>query len=270
MALRAFVALLAVAQVHSARVKPQVKAMAPSREELTPGTAVTDRRGRLAGTVDSVEEVTMVTVKSCKFGRCKQIKLPLDSVRLAEPQKDDKPKPKPQRPPQRPGSNEDEDSGSTGGDPMSIRQKIVCDVCLKKVTSCGRYVPTLSMLSPVFGAPESPNGRYYNCPASERAKWSTDLPVKVWDEGYSVGYEGREGYRLESAKNMTAEGDRSLCKGERRASPVDGTLTLAKRICKQGLQWRSFDTCTELVREKAAVGDRKPVCTSANVYIYDK
>lgn len=293
MALRAFIALalLAAADVHSARVKPQVQAKAgpPSIEDLTPGTAVTftDRRERLAGTVDSIDTVTMVTIKTRKFGRDKMVKKPLESVRLSESEKDDKPKA--EKPASRPSSpdrsqpeeddSDDEDSNEDGGcgKPMSTIQKITCDVCLRKLTSCGGYKPTTSMLSPVFGKPESPNNRYYNCPASERAAWSTEKDIKVWEDGFSV-----DGELIQSTKNMTAEGDRSLCKTERRASPVDGKLKHARRICKRGLRskysgkgsFSHLSYCTNLVRNKASVfsrdKDHLPVCTKTCLYTYPK
>merc|ERR1740121_3478392 len=99
------------------------------------------------------------------------------------------------------------------------------------------------MLNPVRPPPESPNGRYYNCPPSEREAWSKDDRFKVVEDG-----------------KVRGEGDRSLCPEERRASVSNGKLSFARRICKQGLSWSSYDTCSDLVNDKAGVFGREVVC----------
>eukprot|EP00929_Paragymnodinium_shiwhaense_P052027 TRINITY_DN26096_c0_g1_i1.p1 TRINITY_DN26096_c0_g1~~TRINITY_DN26096_c0_g1_i1.p1 ORF type:complete len:256 (+),score=44.99 TRINITY_DN26096_c0_g1_i1:93-860(+) len=143
------------------------------------------------------------------------------------------------------GTNTSDDSAY---EKMNIRQKIVCDVCLRKIQDCKTYKPRTVIFNDVRPAPESPNGRYWNCPPSERELWTTDKSFKVFEDG--------------SVKGL---GDRSLCPEERRASRLNGKLSSTRRICGLSVkaQERNYGAdCTQIVAAAAATSQGRSVtCT---------
>merc|ERR1740123_1333138 len=177
---------------------------APGLGAVSPGMTVTytSRSGKsYTGTVKSAEMVPMVTISTPKGDRM----VPLSRIKIES------------------GSEEEsEDSG--GGEamldhrhPLNIRQRIICDVCLRKLGSCSSYEPRKSMLSPVRGEPESPNRRYYTCPPSERELWTE---------------KGR--FKVVESSSIPSLGDRTKCPEERRAPKIYGKLPQARRICNIG------------------------------------
>merc|ERR1719245_991314 len=108
------------------------------------------------------------------------------------------------------------------------------------------------MLSPVRPEPESPNNRYFTCPPSEREQWTRDDRFKV----------------VESS-SVPSLGDRKKCPSERRAPRVLGKLSFARRICKLGLQYASYDSCSDLVNSKARNSQgRLASCTKSEAYVF--
>jgi len=217
-------------------------------DDMKPGTPVMWRSRRSGktyrGVVQSAKVTPMVTLKykTKKAGEIYTDTVPLEEVALADDDKDGNVD-------ERPSS----DSGYAGAE-MNLRQRFVCDVCLKKLRSCSDYKPSAGILNPVRPPPESLNGRNYTCPPSERELWSSDERLKVVEDG-TPG----EGEPSERAK----------CPSERRASPFDGKLFMARRICDVGLKWPSYGTCSDLVNKEAPVFGRRAECTASVLRMYN-
>lgn len=194
--------------------------------------------------VQDFQMVPQVTLKFAKSGREKMV--PLDEmVKIVS----DEPEPEREKPePER--EKPEREKPERDGPELNLRQKIVCDACLKKVKTCEDYVPAPGLLNPVRPEPDSPNGRYWQCSPSERELWSSDNAFKVLEDGTS------------------ALGDRTKCPGggivsERRAAKKVGKLSLARRICKLAL--RNKKHCSDLVNEKAGVFGRPLVVCDQSV-----
>merc|ERR1719436_2289058 len=96
---------------------------------------------------------------------------------------------------------------------MSIRQRIFCEVCLKKMKSdkVAGYVPAAAMLDPQMPEPEQNLGRLKECKPDERNLWSRGDRFKVSD-----------------LVAQLPDG----CPKPRRLPLIDGKLSMARRICK--------------------------------------
>lgn len=219
-------------------------AMGPSLSEMKPGTQVAWTSSFSGKSYDALvkEAKLMPMVKvDYKSGSGTKTKwVPLEEIDL----KDD----------ERKGNTSGEHEGPASGgavDNLNLRQKIVCDVCLSKLSSCVGYRPSPGMLNPVRPPPESPNGRYFTCPPSERELWSTDDRFKVLEDG------------------TPGEGDRSKCPSERRTAPVNGKLGFARRICKLATKRTSSSDCSSLVNDVAGVFGRSVTCSRDLLFMYN-
>jgi len=140
------------------------------------------------------------------------------------------------------------------GEPlMQLRQRIACDICLGKLKDCQGYIPSKKMLSPVRPPPETPNGRYFVCHASERELYTRDDDFKVTMD-----------------ETIPSEGDWSVCPKERNANKETGKLPQARRMCTTvGLSWQSFSSCGDFVNDKAGVFGRAVTCSAEGIYRFD-
>mmetsp|Transcript_20764 Transcript_20764/g.37806 ORF Transcript_20764/g.37806 Transcript_20764/m.37806 type:complete len:312 (+) Transcript_20764:70-1005(+) len=142
-------------------------------------------------------------------------------------------------------------SSTSGGSPptptMSIRQRVVCDVCLRRVRSCSDYTISPEALSPYRPAPERNLGRLVECKPSEREYWTRTDRFKVMGDDVP-----------------------EQCPSERRRPLINGKGDFArKRICKYGLAYSSYSDCTALVEDKVPnTQGRKVECTKESLYIF--
>eukprot|EP00403_Amphidinium_massartii_P040252 CAMPEP_0178444738 /NCGR_PEP_ID=MMETSP0689_2-20121128/39715_1 /TAXON_ID=160604 /ORGANISM="Amphidinium massartii, Strain CS-259" /LENGTH=332 /DNA_ID=CAMNT_0020069085 /DNA_START=57 /DNA_END=1056 /DNA_ORIENTATION=- len=185
-------------------------------------------------TVESfaMEPMVTVTVPS----RRKTVKVPLSRISTAAS-----------------GSHGDTSpSSSSGGDKaeptMNIRQRVVCDVCLRRLHSCSGYTISPEALSPYRPAPERNLGRLVECKPSEREYWTRTDRFKV------------------SGDDVPEQ-----CPSERRRPLINGKGDFARnRICKYGLEYGKYHgDCTALVEDKVPnTQGRKVECTKESLYIF--
>lgn len=215
----------------------------PDLEDMKPGTPVvwtSSSSGKsYNGVVKSAKVMPMVEVAYQSSRGTKTRWMPLEDLDVQDSDEEEQ-------------DNED-DLPSSGGrySNLNLRQKVACDVCLRKLSSCSGYVPSPGMLDPVRPPPESPNGRYYQCPPSERELWSTDDRFKVLEDG------------------TPGKGDRSKCPSARRTAVVNGKLKHAQRTCKLAVKKSGMD-CSDLVNDVAKVFGRTATCSSSVLSLYPK
>jgi len=97
--------------------------------------------------------------------------------------------------------------------PLTAREAIFCDVCMRKPRNCESYSPDSRLFDEVRPAPEMNMGRLVECKPSEAEFWTTDGEFKIGD-----GYHADE--------------TRIGCPIPRRWPKYTGRLSKAQQICK--------------------------------------
>ena len=134
------------------------------------------------------------------------------------------------------------------GDILSTRQRVACDICLKRVSSCENYIPDANMFNATRPSPEQNLGKLVECKPSEREYWTTVGRFKIGD-----------------AAHAPAEA-RSGCPDAKRVPFYDGLAENARKMCNlfsSSLPKTSSDSaCSAFVNDKAAVDGRVAQCAS--------
>lgn len=230
----------ALLQAKSSSVKAED---VPDLADMEPGTAVewtSSKTGRTyEGEVLSAEMKAMVQLSYTYRGKSYEKWVPAEDVEVIEEDEEE----------------DEEEGGGGGGDnpglTMSVRQKIVCDMCLRSVRDCSYYTPSSGMLNPVRPPPETPNGRFFSCSPSERELWTTDDRFKVVEDG------------------TPGEGDRTKCPLERRANKFNGKLYMSRKICKPVGVREPGDSCSDFTNKNARIFGRTAVCTASVLSMYE-